>query len=46
MRDWLMPPAWRSAVVVEHVPAGAQFVGYDLRGWAYYRDGRRLVAKH
>ena len=46
LRDWLMKPAWRSAMIVDDVPDGAQFVGYDLYGWKYYRDGKRIVAIH
>lgn len=41
-RDWLHPPSWRSAVVVATVPDGAKFVAYDLHGYAYYSDGRRI----
>ena len=46
MRDWLFPPAWRSAVIVETLPFGAVYVGADLAGWTYYRDGRHLLAMH
>lgn len=46
MRDWLCSPAWKSAVIVDVVPAGAKFVGYDQNGWVYYLDGRRLVTTH
>lgn len=37
-------PAWRSAVISKTIPKDGQFVGYDRCGWAYYRDGKRLVA--
>ena len=46
MRDWLFPPAWRSAAIVETLPFGAVYVGADLAGWTYYRDGRHLLAMH
>lgn len=43
-RDWLYPPSWVSAAVVATVPYGAKFVGYDLHGYAYYSDGKRIFA--
>jgi hypothetical protein len=44
MRDWLIGPSWKSATVVSAVPDRAQFVGYDLNGWAYYRVLKNLFA--
>jgi len=44
-RDWLMRPAWRSAVIVDTVPAGASFIWSDQWGWRYWRDGARIVTK-